>query len=393
MRDLDRRILDHADEIADAALAAGLEKVPILRTLTEAERHRYIGVPVRQSLETLLRPGAGDPPDPESYDAFAASCLFFADRRLPLEDYLEKGEVIGFAVQQALWQLCGLDERAELRELLHRLDRASAALTQHLRRLYTTGSSGTRLRTPQERVVEGLLAGEPVQDLAGAHGIRLGAGYFVLVSREPLSGPGDLGAPACTAPCRRAGALVLRRAAERVHLLPRPEGAAADRNWRPTPDAVDLVERHGRLPSGYATAVDLAAVPAAYEQARVLADIAAARPESPPGPLGPADGAVELALLRDPAARGDLLALLDTLSAGPDLPLTLETLFRHRLDRTAAAAALHVHRRTLAYRVARIRALTGADLGAADGIQRLHAAVVLLRWTAATGGDRPGDGS
>ncbi|HLL93026.1 MAG TPA: helix-turn-helix domain-containing protein [Solirubrobacteraceae bacterium] len=45
-----------------------------------------------------------------------------------------------------------------------------------------------------------------------------------------------------------------------------------------------------------------------------------------------------------------------------ELTRTLQTLLACRLDRTAASAALHVHRNTLAYRLARIEDKTGLDL-------------------------------
>ena len=44
------------------------------------------------------------------------------------------------------------------------------------------------------------------------------------------------------------------------------------------------------------------------------------------------------------------------------------------MDRTAASAALHIHRNTLAYRLRRIEAITGLDLASPRDLARAHIA-------------------
>jgi hypothetical protein len=58
-----------------------------------------------------------------------------------------------------------------------------------------------------------------------------------------------------------------------------------------------------------------------------------------------------------------------------ELTLTLQTLLACRLDRTAASAALHVHRNTLAYRLTRIEEKTGLDLGSPRDLACVYVAL------------------
>lgn len=58
-----------------------------------------------------------------------------------------------------------------------------------------------------------------------------------------------------------------------------------------------------------------------------------------------------------------------------DLARTLRTLVACRLDRTAASAALHVHRNTLAYRIKRIQEITGLDLASPRDLACIYVAL------------------
>ncbi|MFA1543002.1 PucR family transcriptional regulator [Actinomadura monticuli] len=90
---------------------------------------------------------------------------------------------------------------------------------------------------------------------------------------------------------------------------------------------------------------------------------------------------MELAILEQPAIRGRLAAVLKPLDAGTDLRRTLEVLLACNLDRERAARELWIHRRTLHYRLDRIRDLSGVDPSSARGIQLFRAALTSARLT------------
>ncbi|MFI7547469.1 PucR family transcriptional regulator [Actinoplanes sp. NPDC049599] len=63
------------------------------------------------------------------------------------------------------------------------------------------------------------------------------------------------------------------------------------------------------------------------------------------------------------------------LRPGPDLLLTLDVYFRNDMSRLGTASALHIHPRTLDYRLQRVRELTGLVPGSTRGVRILSAAV------------------
>ncbi len=96
------------------------------------------------------------------------------------------------------------------------------------------------------------------------------------------------------------------------------------------------------------------------------------------GRIEPRDHALEIIIGRSPRLtermRDQVLAPL----SGEDhaeLVRTLRELVRWRFDRNAASAALHIHRNTLAYRLRRIEALTGLDLGSPRDLACVYVAL------------------
>ena len=85
------------------------------------------------------------------------------------------------------------------------------------------------------------------------------------------------------------------------------------------------------------------------------------------------------AIARQPDIKQRLAALLAPLDAGQDLHRTLEALFACNLDRERTASKLCIHRRTLRYRMDRIRDLSGIDPDSTHGIQLLRAALTATR--------------
>jgi len=103
---------------------------------------------------------------------------------------------------------------------------------------------------------------------------------------------------------------------------------------------------------------------------------------------------LELIVGRSPRLLGRLRArILAPIqdSDRPQLVETLQSLLAHGMDRTAASAALHVHRNTLAYRLRRIEELTGLDLSSPRDLACVYLAIQApLDETSGHGGGRRG---
>ncbi|MEO3807704.1 helix-turn-helix domain-containing protein [Sphaerisporangium sp. B11E5] len=88
-----------------------------------------------------------------------------------------------------------------------------------------------------------------------------------------------------------------------------------------------------------------------------------------------ADVFVELGAARVPEADEWLHEVARRLGDGPDLVATLEVYYGCDMNRLRAAAALHVHPRTLDYRLQRVRELTGLNPASTRGVLVLNTAV------------------
>jgi sugar diacid utilization regulator len=87
---------------------------------------------------------------------------------------------------------------------------------------------------------------------------------------------------------------------------------------------------------------------------------------------------VELGVQVMPQVDGWLRELAEQLSTGPDLVRTLDAFYEHGMNRTSASAALHIHPRTLDYRLRRTRDLVGVDPASVRGVRVLGTAVNLV---------------
>jgi hypothetical protein len=148
--------------------------------------------------------------------------------------------------------------------------------------------------------------------------------------------------------------------------------------------AAELVKRLADLAGGTAYATQaylpgLADLPATVAEARRMLPLVRAMPDAQVRPYRTDDLLVELALAQQPTIRERLAALISPLDAGTGLRRTLEVLLACDMDRERAAGELCIHRRTLYYRIDRIRKLSGIDPNTAHGIQLLRAALTSAR--------------
>lgn len=88
-----------------------------------------------------------------------------------------------------------------------------------------------------------------------------------------------------------------------------------------------------------------------------------------------ADVFVELGVTHVPQIDEWLGDVVRQLSRGPDLVTTLDAYYRSDMNRLVAAATLHIHPRTLDYRLQRVRELCGLSPGSTRGIRILSTAV------------------
>jgi DNA-binding PucR family transcriptional regulator len=118
----------------------------------------------------------------------------------------------------------------------------------------------------------------------------------------------------------------------------------------------------------------------AFEELRTVADVAAR--EGRVGAVEVDDHLAELLLRRSPRIAARLRARVfdQLMTYDPELTRTLDSLIEHGFDRGATAAALPVHRNTLANRLRRVRAITGLDVDRPDG-----RALVWLAWLERSG--------
>lgn len=91
-----------------------------------------------------------------------------------------------------------------------------------------------------------------------------------------------------------------------------------------------------------------------------------------------ADVFVELGVGHVPEVDAWLRGLADRLATGPDLVTTLDAFYQHGMNRLHTAGALHIHPRTLDYRLRRVRELVGIDPGSVRGVRVLSTTVTLV---------------
>lgn len=266
-----------------------------------------------------------------------------------------------------------------------------AELTAHAARLATGARQaciqgyaeapreGTRSRPLRRLLAETLIDGAPAGAVADAAGVRLASAYLVLRCEAPALAAADWERESARLESWEgvlysgdpAGLVVPFPAAE----PPRAENLAAE-------FTAGLAARsRGPVHAAESYRRGIADIPAALEEASRVLTIAEAIPDAEDRPYQADELLVELAILGQPAIRGRLAAVLCPLDAGTDLRRTLEVLLACNLDRERAAREPWIHRRTLHYRLDRIRDLSGVDPGSARGLRLFRAALTSARLT------------
>nr|SBO95157.1 putative transcriptional regulator [Nonomuraea gerenzanensis] len=167
---------------------------------------------------------------------------------------------------------------------------------------------------------------------------------------------------------------------ELVMLIPQPDdnGDAAGIGTRAREQALTLTRRLGEL-TGLRCAAGVAEgrrgrLAEAFAQARQISRVAPVRADADTVHQL-ADVFVEFGVAGTPPIDEWLSSIAERLAPGPDLVVTLDAYYRHDLHRLRTAAALHIHPRTLDYRLQRVRQATGLDPASVHGIRALSAVV------------------
>ncbi|WP_272498432.1 PucR family transcriptional regulator [Actinomadura litoris] len=229
-----------------------------------------------------------------------------------------------------------------------------------------------------QQLATALLGGDPVAaGLAEVLGMTLAPRYTVTVVR--IAGRGA--APPAGERERVVGALTAehpvplrwREPLEVVALVPGDSAQARVRRR-----ALDLARAVagavGRPCAVGASSANRHALPDALAMARRIS--AAAPLRAVPREVSTLqDVFVELGAGRLPEVERWLRQVAQQLAGGPDLVATLDAYYRHDMNRLATASHLHIHPRTVDYRLHRARELTGIAPATAHGVRVLTAAV------------------
>jgi len=159
--------------------------------------------------------------------------------------------------------------------------------------------------------------------------------------------PGDGADPSHTVDAAGHGALGLARAFAEMLELPCAVGAATG----PTGDLVKAVALARRVSR-------VAPVEAIPRRVHTTDDVF-----------------VELGVTQLPQVELWMHGLVQRLSTGPDLIVTLDAYYQNDMNRLNTAGALFIHPRTLDYRLQRVRELVEIDPGSTRGVRVLSAAV------------------
>ncbi|MFJ6385306.1 PucR family transcriptional regulator [Kitasatospora sp. NPDC092039] len=394
----DQRLLGGIRELAEAVVAALLERVPVYRRLPREQLTGELTRDTERRIRALAHTvRTGLPAPAEELAAVRESAARRAEEGLPLDAVL-LAHHLGLEV---CWEFATRHARdgdaADLialnRLLLDQLRQAATAAGAG----YLDGRhpSADRRGAARRSLLGALLAGTPVDEAADRAGFRLPTGYAVLClsvadHSDELSPGVDPGIAARRKLRRfeaeldhrtRQSALTALTPAGGLVLIPfdpSPGPDEDDADGAPWPVLTATLAAAARAAGAAvlagAAAASPAEVPAAAALAYEVLDVARSFGR-PPGLHRLDDVLLEYQLTRPSQARSRLAALLEPLTDAGELLATLRTHLAGGLNRRHTANALHLHPNTVDYRLRRIAALTGLDPTRPADVPRITAAI------------------
>ncbi len=394
----DRRLLRAVRELAEAVVAALLERVPVYHRLPREQLTGELTRDTERRIRALAHTvRTGLPAPAEEFTAVREAAARRAEEGLPLDAVL-LAHHLGLEI---CWEFVTRHARdSDTAELLvlHRL------LLDQLRQAVTAAGAGylegrrpaaDRRYAARQSLLTALLAGAPADEAATRAGLRLSAGYAVLClsvaehpdERSPGVDPGIAGRrklrrlAAELDHCTRQSALTALTPSGGLVLVPfgppqeSPGAPGVEAPWPHLAATLATASRAAGVPVLVGAA---AAAPAGVPDAAALAyevlEVARAFGR-PPGLHRLDDVLLEYQLTRPTQARARLAALLEPLADTGELLTTLRTHLGGGLNRRHTASTLHLHPNTVDYRLRRIAVLTGLDPTHPADILRITAAL------------------
>ncbi len=343
---------------------------------------------------------AGEPLPDDDLARFRDLGALAARQAIPLPVLSEVWDLALAAAARSCWSVAPPSAFTEMAGLTARAARLAARAREACIQGYAEAPREGGASRPLRRLLaETLIDGAPADVIADAAGVRLAPAYLVLKCEAPSLTSAAHWQRVSERLDTWDGVLYSGDLGGLVVLFPAEDPLRAEDDAAAFTAELAACTR-GPVHAATSLLGGLADIPAAREEASQVLTVVKAVPDAEDRPYRADEMLVELAILGQPDIRCRLAAVLSPLDAGTDLRRTLEVLLACNLDRERAARELWIHRRTLHYRLDRIRDLSGIDPSSARGIQLFRAALTSARLArlereggAGGGGDGAGPGA
>jgi hypothetical protein len=375
-----KRLRAGADTIADAMMEATTTEIASYGRLSgevSAELRREIGLIVESGLTLMFE---RQPRHDKDLALFATQGERRALAGFPLCDVLRAHSVCSVAAIRQLWRIADESDWAELLPLTNWLSTETPRAADAATFGYVTARAQVGEYGPVRRLVAGhLLDGRSADHLSEAGGLRLAQGYLILAFR--LRSPYRMTTAKATAVQARVdavpGALMRMALSDVVVLVPAEEGERQARAVaRQLHTEIAALFEDQTTPAAVAYRPGVSAIPAAAAEARALLRLLDAIPDAKSRSYNADDLLLEAAIVSQGKFADALTRVLAPIRGHDVLHRTVATLLACDLDRERTAAAMGVHRHTIAHRLNRVRELTGIDPYTAHGVVLLRAGVI-----------------
>ncbi|MDT0308279.1 helix-turn-helix domain-containing protein [Streptomyces sp. DSM 44917] len=384
--------LPHLAEEVTARLIASIpvySRLPVEQLRSEVKRTVDIGI---RGFAEVLR--TGQLPSPERLEYLRATAASRAEDGIPINAVIHAHHM---AARMCVDMLVPRAEELDLPDVLT----TQGLLLDYLGLITSSISAGyldehtaeqNESSAARHALLTALLAGhDPAADAARAE-LAVPAGYFVVAltvgpHADELS-PGVDGRIAARRKVRRLRTEIDRRLGQTALLRLNGDEGLVLLPHRTAPDALgaedwdwlehliaSLSEACGAVIVAGVQPAAPADVPEAARLAEELRELAVSSGR-PGGTYRLEDLSLEYQLSRPGRALDHLAGLLAPVRERPDLLLTLRTFLNTGFNRRRTASLLRVHHNTVDYRLGRIAALTGLDIGNAADLITLYAALL-----------------